>query len=190
MGGSRSAFGERRRARGKNGEGGKLDVPGNGGQEQLPLRADLTPPTSALHLQQSPGVSGILPASPTHSFETSPGRPLRPSRVLLLILASSMGISCTKDNSGPEKGSTISRETFVEAYVQLRVQALRSPREELPLEERDEILARMGLEDQDLLTFVEIRGREVQFMRKIWEEVDSILQDMRELGRPPDQRGT
>jgi len=115
---------------------------------------------------------------------------LRSSRVLLLILASFIGISCTKDNAGPEEGSTISRETFVEAYVQLRVQALRSPREELPLEERDEILARMGLEDQDLLTFVEIRGREVQVMRKIWEEVDSILQDMREIGRPPEQRGT
>ena len=84
----------------------------------------------------------------------------------------------------------ISREAFIEAYVDLRVGALRSPGEEMPLEERDRILADHGLLDQDLLDFVEIRGRDVQFMRRVWEEIDSIITEKREFSRDPGQRGT
>ena len=49
----------------------------------------------------------------------------------------------------------------------------------MDLRHRDQILEGMGLTDQDLLDFVEVRGREVQFMRRVWEEVDSILNAMR-----------
>ena len=84
----------------------------------------------------------------------------------------------------------ISREAFIQAYVELRVGALRSPGQEMPLEERDRILANLGLADQDLLDFVEVRGRDVQFMRRVWEEVDSIITERREITKPPTPRGT
>ena len=84
----------------------------------------------------------------------------------------------------------ISRDAFIEAYVALRVGALRIPGEEIRVEARDRILENLGLVDQDLLDFVEVNGRDVQFMRGVWEEVDSIITEARNLPKGPDQRGS
>ncbi len=171
-------------------EVGKLDSSGNPGQERLPRCPGLTPPSAAKHLSRySRGfrrIRKILVAS----SQPNPGGTVRSSPFLFLFFFLLTGSSCTTENAGPEDSPTISREAFVEAYVQLRVETLRAPREKLPLEERDELLATLGLQDEDLLRFVEVWGRDVQFMRRVWEEVDSILQSMREMPRAPDPRGT
>jgi len=95
-------------------------------------------------------------------------------------------------SGGPAGGDTevISRETFIQAYVELRVAALKSQDEELSLDDRDRILTDLGLEEEDLLHFVEARGRDVQFMRRVWEEVDSIMTERRGIPREPGGRGT
>lgn len=100
---------------------------------------------------------------------------------ILPVLA--LCLSCT--SGGPE-GATedvIARQTFVDVYVQLRVAALQNPTEDLPLEERDRILQDAGVSDDDLIRFIEVRGGEVQFMRQLWEEVDSLI---KEVGNPSD----
>lgn len=150
----------------------------------------MTPPARAGHLEPSQRGPDAIGTFGGGLRQKNPGKTVRLFRILLLSTAPFLGLSCSSDDLGPDGSETISREVFIDAYVQLRVEALRAPREELPLEDRDELLASLGLEDDDLLNFIEVRGKEVQFMRRVWEEVDSILQTMREIRRTPDQRGT
>lgn len=70
------------------------------------------------------------------------------------------------------------------------MEALGIPGEELPVERRDEILGNLGLEEEDLLNFVEGRGRDIQFMRRVWEEVDSIMTERRGIPEAPGSRGS
>jgi hypothetical protein len=84
--------------------------------------------------------------------------------VLTLFIACPGCTGGTPEGAPPE---LISRESFIEAYVELRMAALGSPGEQLALEERDRILEEMGLVEEDLLKFVESRGRDLQFMRRV-----------------------
>jgi hypothetical protein len=95
-------------------------------------------------------------------------------------------------SGGPEEGAepVISRAEFIEAYVDLRIEALRMPGEEMTLEARDRVLEELGLTEDELIHFVEVNGRDVQFMRRVWEEVDSIITEKRGLPTPPSQRGS
>lgn len=93
-------------------------------------------------------------------------------------------VACTGSESNPRADEAISREAFVEAYRQLRAEALRSPEIEISIQGRDRILADLGLTEEDLLTFVDVWGTNGDFMRGIWEEVDSIMQQERR--RQPD----
>jgi hypothetical protein len=119
-----------------------------------------------------------------------PGLPLRFRYLILLAVALLPGASCTSCDSEGGKGAIISREAFIQAYVELRVEALGTPGEELPLERRDQILENLGLSEEDLLNFVEARGRDIQFMRRVWEEVDSIMTERRGVPEAPGSRGT
>ena len=110
--------------------------------------------------------------------------------LILLAVALLPGASCTPDDSEGRRGAIISREAFIQAYVELRVEALGIPGEELPLERRDQILESLGLDEDDLLDFVEARGRDIQFMRRVWEEVDSIMTERRGIPEAPGSRGT
>lgn len=123
-------------------------------------------------------------------FEPYPGRNLKPTLLLLLLPAILISSSCSPREPESEGNSLISREAFIEAYVKLREGALRAPGQEISLQERDRILADLGLVDQDLLDFVEVRGRDIQFMRRVWEEIDSVITVMRENTMPGDRRGT
>jgi hypothetical protein len=115
---------------------------------------------------------------------------LRFRYLILLAAALLFGASCTSGDSGREQGTIISREAFIQAYVELRVEALGTPGEEVPLERRDQILENLGLDEEDLLNFVEKRGRDIQFMRRVWEEVDSIMTERRGIPDAPGSRGT
>ncbi len=44
------------------------------------------------------------------------------------------------------------------------------------MEERDRILAELGLTPEDLIEFVEAHGRDIPFMQEVWEEVDHNLE--------------
>lgn len=115
---------------------------------------------------------------------------MRFQHLILLAVALLFGPSCTSRGSEGGQGAIISREAFIQAYVELRVEALGSPGEELPLERRDQILGNLGLDEEDLLDFVEARGRDIQFMRRVWEEVDSIMTERRGIPEAPGSKGT
>jgi hypothetical protein len=107
-------------------------------------------------------------------------------RFVLLPTALLLGASCSSQGSGPETGDTIAREVFIQVYVELRVSALRGTALEITPGERDRVLTEAGITEEDLLGFVEARGSDVQFMKEVWEEVDSIIQ---ERGNPPERSG-
>lgn len=88
--------------------------------------------------------------------------------------------ACAGDGTpSGEEASTISRDRFIEAYVALRVAALLSADREIAPAERDRILAERGLSEQDLLEFVDVHGPDVEYMRDLWNAVDSTMTELR-----------
>jgi len=167
--------------------------------KDTPEEPGLVPTRAPSRLTRSPyshhlrGVSGIdtgAAESVTASLGLFPGLSLRIRHLILLAVALLSGASCTSGDSGRGQGAIISREAFIQAYVELRVEALGTPGEEVPLERRDQILENLGLDEEDLLNFVEKRGRDIQFMRRVWEEVDSIMTERRGIPDAPGSRGT
>jgi len=55
---------------------------------------------------------------------------------------------------------------------------------------RDQVLYGLELEENDILKFVEVYGEDVQFMRRVWEEVDSIMTARRTPEEPGEPRGS
>jgi hypothetical protein len=86
---------------------------------------------------------------------------------LLLALA-----SCSSDTAEPAGGDVIARETFIAAYVDLRMAAVASPDFRLPPGARDEVLARHGVDAEDLVRFAEAYGRDLELMNEVWTEVE------------------
>lgn len=97
----------------------------------------------------------------------------------MLLAAALPATGCSSGSSSPDAIPVISREAFVEAYVELRSASLKFPGQEISLTERDEILDRLGLTPEDLLTFVEVHGTDAELMSEIWEEVDGRFRDRR-----------
>jgi hypothetical protein len=113
------------------------------------------------------------------------GRLVRPLRLSLLILAALSPLACSPTVPSEPEADTISRELFISAYVELRVAALQAPGQELTLAARDRALASVEVTENQVLGFVEAHGKDVPFMRRLWEEVDSILEDRRSPGDRP-----
>jgi hypothetical protein len=67
------------------------------------------------------------------------------------------------------------RETFVEVYVALRMEALTSPQSELPEGARLRILAEYDVTADDLLAFAEAHGRNPDYMVEVWREIEERL---------------
>lgn len=115
---------------------------------------------------------------------------MRASDLILVATALVLSFSCASEVPESATAEVISRDAFIEAYVALRVEALKSDEQEISLAARDRILTGLGLTDEDLLRFVERRGRDVQFMRRVWEEVDSLMTSRRGIPDTPDRRGS
>lgn len=111
---------------------------------------------------------------------------MRITRPLFFGALASLALGCGSGGTAPGPEDVIPRDTFVKAYFELRVAALRSLETEISVQTRDSILQEMGLTPEDLITFVEVRGEEGQLMRGIWEEVDSLLRVNR---RNPQEEG-
>lgn len=86
-------------------------------------------------------------------------------------------VACDPGLPGPDQGATISEEVFVETLVELRRAAAHWERRQLPVEERDSILAARNLTPEDLLEFVEVHGTDVLSMSQIWTRVEARLTD-------------
>lgn len=92
-------------------------------------------------------------------------------RAAVLLVLSALLAAC-----GPSDPPTIDRETFVTVYVELREAALRTPGGVIEPAARDEVLARHGLSEQDLVTFAEVHGDNVRYMAGVWREIEARLE--------------
>ncbi len=101
----------------------------------------------------------------------------------LAVLALVGGLSCSRDDTSPEALAAIDEELFISTFVDLRVAALSAEGGELDPAERERILADRGVSEEDLLQFVEVHGRDVDFMAGVWSRADSLIAEMREPGR-------
>jgi hypothetical protein len=90
---------------------------------------------------------------------------------------------CGDEDTNPRAEETISKELFIEAYVELRQEGLRSPMMEISLEDRDRILEELGVTEEDLFTFVDVWGTHGDFMVEVWETIDSLMTEDRMMGR-------
>jgi hypothetical protein len=84
-------------------------------------------------------------------------------------------VGCQGDFPGAGTEPTITEDAFVEAMAELRVAAWAELDGVLPETKRDEILARRGLDPEDLLHFVEVRGLDVPGMHAVWVRVDEAV---------------
>ena len=93
----------------------------------------------------------------------------------LLLVATPLLHGC---DDLPASGDVLDRETFIETYVDLRHAALASPDGEIDAAARDSVLALHGVTEEELLAFAEAHGRDVDYVREIWTEVESRLDDI------------
>lgn len=73
----------------------------------------------------------------------------------------------------------IPRETFVSAYVDLRMAALRDTAG-ISTEERESILGSHGITPADLVRFVEVYGEDPEALQEVWSDVQDRIREARE----------
>ncbi|HSR40804.1 MAG TPA: hypothetical protein VLL48_01500, partial [Longimicrobiales bacterium] len=99
--------------------------------------------------------------------------------VALLGSASVSGCGGGADEDAPP---TIEREAFVATYTDLRLATLRAAG--VPdANRRDAILQEHGVTEEELVEFAEVHGRDADFMRDVWDEVEQRLQEARLMSR-------
>ena len=92
-------------------------------------------------------------------------------------VAAALLVAAGCEEEGPE---TISREVFVETYVALRVAELTERGDDgISAEARDRVLAEKGVTEEELLTFADVRGPDVNFMEQLWDDVETRLEEIR-----------
>jgi hypothetical protein len=86
---------------------------------------------------------------------------------------------CGGDGSEATAGGGIDRELFITTYVDLRATTIRSDSFAISDADRAAVLARHGVTEEQLLEFPELHGRDVEFMRTVWDEVERRLDAQR-----------
>lgn len=89
-----------------------------------------------------------------------------------------LGILAACGSSGTP--DVIDRETFIDAYVDLRVAALDTDSLRIAAADRQAILNELGIAEEDLVEFVEAHAADLDFMRDVWNDVELRLD------RPPE----
>lgn len=83
-----------------------------------------------------------------------------------------MTTACGSGNDLPE---TITREVFIDTYVDLRMTALNSQDQRVDSAGREQILAEHGVTADDLTLFADVHGAELEFMRDVWNDIEVRL---------------
>lgn len=99
------------------------------------------------------------------------------TRLLVLGLALVSG-ACTGTEPDPVVEG-LEPDRFIDTYVDLRFAALTRVEGEITPEQREEILTRHGVNADELLDFVELRGRDAVFMQEVWDSVEVRFQRKR-----------
>ena len=100
---------------------------------------------------------------------------------LALALAAA---SCGGDGPAPAADGGIDRETFIATYVDLRATTIRRDCFAISDAQREQVLARRSVTEEELLSFVELHGEDADFMRAVWDEVEARLDAERVLASP------
>lgn len=87
---------------------------------------------------------------------------------LFALVAVSATTAC---GPGTPEG-VIDRETFIDTYVELRIAALDTDSARIADADREAILSRKGVTEEDMLEFVEVHAFDLDFMRDVWNEVE------------------
>ena len=111
---------------------------------------------------------------------TRPGMVMNASSVVSrLVVGVGLALAanaCAASGGGQE---TIEREQFIQTYVDLRVGALTDEARQISDEARDRVLAEHGVTEDELLAFADVHGRDVDFMKDVWDEVERRLDEVR-----------
>ena len=120
-------------------------------------------------------VRRALPA-PVAGGGPRPAGEVRRARVAVgLALALAAAGAC--QDLSPDAGLT--REAFVETYVALRAAGLQSASGVISPADRERILAERGVDPEELLEFAATHGGNVAFMKEVWDEIESRLEEIR-----------
>lgn len=111
-------------------------------------------------------------------------RPLGPSprglRWFPILAAVLVLGACDMGFPDSEGRAPIDEETFVATYTDLRITAMGWESQRLPAEERDAVLESHGVTADDLREFVQVHGRNVPVMNRIWNDISANVQAARE----------
>ena len=107
----------------------------------------------------------------TWSLVPDGGRTPRALLSAALLLPALLAAACGSDPAA----DTINRETFIDAYVELRMAALDTDSQRVASADREAILDRLGITEDDLIEFVEVHGGDLELMREVWNEVEVRL---------------
>jgi hypothetical protein len=97
----------------------------------------------------------------------------RLTATVLLVVA--LGCGGGGEPDAAEAAGAIDRETFIAAWVELRTAALVNGEGTLAPADRDRVLSGLGITEDDLLQFADLRGGDVEYMRGVWDEVERRL---------------
>jgi hypothetical protein len=84
-----------------------------------------------------------------------------------------------------DEADAMERDRFIATYVELRTTALRNPGGRITPAQKEEILARNGVTEDELLEFAEVHGRDVDYMARVWGEVEGRLHPQDTATVPP-----
>lgn len=92
-------------------------------------------------------------------------------RSTCLAIVTAGAVACGEE----AEPATIDRATFVDAYVELRSAALRRGLSGVDGPLRDTVLRDAGVTEEQLLTFAEVHGDDLDFMQEVWTDVSIRL---------------
>jgi hypothetical protein len=98
---------------------------------------------------------------------------------VLAVLVAGVLVPVACGDFGEADQAAIDEGRFIEVYVALRMAALEAGTDQLPTDERDRILAEHDVTENDLLEFVEVHGRNAQFMHGVWDSIEGKIDDLR-----------
>jgi hypothetical protein len=98
---------------------------------------------------------------------------MRAGIAMALVLASmACGGSTETATSSTE---TIPRDVFVQAYVELRMEAFDNTPKIITNAEKDLILNQRGISEDDMRHFIEVHGPDLEFMRDLWADIEAQI---------------
>lgn len=91
----------------------------------------------------------------------------------IVIASSAWLLACGGGGTSPP-ATTIGKQKFIDTYVELREAAADLDSARLD-SARAAILHRNGVTQQDMLTFANVHGPDVVFMKEVWDSVEHRL---------------